>query len=265
LQWKPALTMLPPRREYMPTRNTPHDPTSTVQKKNTSEDTIASYEEIAIALGEHPPTPVQTLLSHARRVNYAQHDTLYHQGNRIDTVFFITAGLLKLVAYLPNGRARIVRLHRPGSVLGLSGLRGHNNEHTASAITAVSALRLPISAVHHLREDDPESYVSLIERWHDYLQDADKWIVQFSTGPIRGRVARLLSFLQDFEPDAAEGRIRLLTCEEMASILGVTSESVSRILADFKRQHILSHDNENSSEVYEADVERLRHIAEENE
>lgn len=249
----------------MLTRNTPPDPTSTVQEKNTPEDTIVSPEEITIALGEHPPTPVQTLLSHARRINYGQHDTLYHQGNRIDTVFFITAGLLKLVAYLPNGRARIVRLHRPGSVLGLSGLRGQNHEHTASAITAVTALRLPISAIHHLREEDSESYVSLIERWHDYLQDADKWIVQFSTGPIRGRVARLLSFLKDFEPDAEEGHIRLLTCEEMASILGVTSESVSRILADFKRQHILSHDDGNTNEVYEADVERLRHIADEDE
>ncbi len=244
-------------------RNTPQDPTLTTQEKNAPEDTVVSPEEITIALGEYPTTPVQTLLSHARRVNYAQHDTLYHQGNKIDTVFFITSGLLKLVAYLPNGRARIVRLHRPGSVLGLSGLRDQNHEHTASAITAVTALRLPMNAVNHLREDDPESYVSLIERWHDYLRDADKWIVQFSTGPIRGRVARLLSFLQDFEPDAAEGHIRLLTCEEMASILGVTSESVSRILADFKRKQILSHDKGNTSEVYEADIERLRHIAEE--
>lgn len=249
----------------MLTRNTPHDPTSAEQGKNAPEEAIVSAEEITIALGEHPPTPVQTLLSHAHRINFAQHETLYPQGNRIDTVYFITDGLLKLVAYLPNGRARIVRLHRPGSVLGLSGLRGQNHEHTASAITAVSALRLPISAVLHLREDDPESYVSLIERWHDYLQDADKWIVQFSTGPIRGRVARLLSFLKDIEPDAAEGYIRLLTCEEMASILGVTSESVSRILADFKRQRILSHDDDHSSEVYEADVERLRHIADEDE
>lgn len=249
----------------MLTRNTPQYPTSTAQGKKPPEDAIVSPEEITIALGEYPSTPVQTLLSQARRVNYDQHDTLYQQGNRIDTVFFITAGLLKLVAYLPSGRARIVRLHRPGSVLGLSGLRGQNHEHTASAITDVTALRLPISAVHHLREDDPESYVSLIERWYDYLQDADKWIVQFSTGPIRGRVARLLCFLKDFEPDAAKGHIRLLTCVEMASILGVTSESVSRILADFKRQHILSHDDNNSSEVYEADVERLRHIADEDE
>ncbi len=55
-------------------RNTPQDPTLTTQEKNAPEDTVVSPEEITIALGEYPTTPVQTLLSHARRVNYAQHD-----------------------------------------------------------------------------------------------------------------------------------------------------------------------------------------------
>lgn len=101
------------------------------------------------------PTPVQSLLAHARPATYAQQDMLYHQGTRGDTVYFITGGLLKLVADLPNGRARIVRLHRPGSVLGPGGLRGQNNEHTAVAATQTSALRLSLGALQRLRADDP--------------------------------------------------------------------------------------------------------------
>jgi CRP-like cAMP-binding protein len=240
------------------------NPSLDIRETAASVDVIASPEEVAAVLADNHPSPIQKLLSHARRSFYSQHETLYHQGDKIDTVHFMTGGLVKLIAYLPNGRARIVRLHRQGSVLGLSGLRGQDNEHTAVAISAVTTLRLPIKAVQRLRMDDTDSYLSLIERWHDYLQDADKWIVQFSTGPIRGRVARLLSFLEDFAPDHTEGHVQLLTCEEMASILGVTSESVSRIIADFKRKHILSHDRCASGETYQADVDQLRHIADEN-
>ena len=187
---------------------------------------------------------------------------LYQQGSSNDTVIFITEGLLKLVLHLPNGHARIVRLHRPGSVLGLSGLLAQDTEHMAVAMTPVATLRLPLNALQRLRTEEPTTYVRLLERWHSYLQDADTWITEFSTGPIRGRVARLLSFLSDFEPDTADGQVQLLTCEEMGSILGVTTESVSRTLAELKRRKILTPEDGDSNETYQADVERLRTIAE---
>ncbi len=225
-----------------------------------------SAEEIAALLGEHDANAVQTLLAYARRATYRPQDVLYHQGEASDTVFFISRGLLKLVTYLPNGRARIVRLPRAGSVLGLSGLFGQQYEHTAVAVTPVVALRLPLSAVRHLRTENMATYVNLAERWFDYLQDADRWITQFSTGPIRARVARLLAFLSQIEHDPeadADGQLQLLTCEDMGSILGVTNESVSRILAEFKRRHILAHHDGDTQKVYAADLARLRDIAEE--
>jgi CRP-like cAMP-binding protein len=130
------------------------------------------------------------------------------------------------------------------------------------ALTRVTALRLPLSAVQRLRMEDPETYISLTERWHDYLRDADMWITQFSTGPIRGRVARLLSFLAEFNPESADDQVQLLTCEEMGAVLGVTSESTSRILAEFKRKQILVTGNDQANELYNADLGRLHLIAE---
>jgi CRP/FNR family transcriptional regulator len=218
--------------------------------------------EIGAALGATAPPRIRDLLARAHHSAYQAQEVLYHQGNSSDSVFFVTDGLLKLVAYLPNGRARIVRLHRNGSVLGLGRLRGAGNEHTAVAVTPVTALRLSVSTLLRLHNEDPAAYLYLVERWHDYLMDADRWITQFSTGPIRGRVARLLAFLSEFEPQAADGQVQLLTCDEMGSILGVTGESVSRTLAEFKRQEILARE-ESDGEVYAADVERLRDIGDE--
>ena len=246
-------------------RNGIHSHPSVAQGSPATIKGMVRAEEIEAALGEVGAESAHTLLHNARRAIYKPHEVLYHQGDESDTVSFVTGGLLKLVSHLPNGRARIVRLHRPGSVLGLSALRGHNNEHTAIAVTTVSTLQVRLSAILHLRSEDPTTYAGLLERWHDYLQEADRWIVQFSTGPIRGRVARLLEFLGHFEPDAKDGRVKLLTCEEMASILGVTSESVSRILAEFKRKHILSRSHGGQNDSYDADLFRLRRIANEDE
>jgi CRP/FNR family transcriptional regulator len=221
-----------------------------------------SSAEIAAALGKCAPSALRDLVAHARRVTFAPQEVLYRHGTVSDTVLFITGGLLKLVAHLANGRARIVRLHRPGSVMGLSGLLKHDHAHTAVAVTRVSALRLPMGALDRLRADDPTTYVTLVERWYGYLREADTWITQFSTGPIRARVARLVTYLSEFQNYSADTQVQLLTCEEMGFILGVTTESVSRTLADFKRQNILVNQDDNyADERYAANVEQLRVIA----
>jgi CRP/FNR family transcriptional regulator len=46
-------------------------------------------------------------------------------------------------------------------------------------------------------------------------------------------VARLVDFLSKFEYGEATNRVNLMTVHEMADMLGVTPESVSRILAEF--------------------------------
>lgn len=220
-----------------------------------------SMSEIEIAVGKDAPRPLQLALSRARHANYAPHSVLYHQGSMSDALVFITGGLLKLITHMPNGRARIVRMHRPGSILGLSGLLALPHEHTTVALTRVTTLHLPMNVARQLRSEHPESYVTLVERWHDYLVEADTWITHFSTGPIRGRVARLLAFLSSFDPSLMRGYVHLLTCEEMGSILGVTGESVSRILAEFKRQRILARNENEAAEIYQTDIQRLQQIA----
>ena len=73
-------------------------------------------------------------------------------------------------------------------------------------------------------------------------------------------VEQINEFLDNYGKLASDGRpiLTKITCEEMAEVLGVTPESVSRVLAQFKRDRILSH---LSFEVYERDKIRLQAVA----
>jgi CRP/FNR family transcriptional regulator, anaerobic regulatory protein len=175
----------------------------------------------------------------SKSVHYPAKNIIYNEGAIADTVTIIRSGMVKLVSHLPNGRARIVRVHSIGSWLGLCGLLGKPYEHTAIAVDDVEAYYVPVDRLLRVKSENPSLYHQLLEHWYDYLQAADLWIAGFSTGIIKARVARLVNFLSDIEGNEEPTQVKLLTCEEMAEILGATPESVSRVLAEFKRKKVL--------------------------
>lgn len=202
-----------------------------------------------------------TLIKAARCIHFSARDTIYREGDDAETVYAVRSGLIKLISYLPNGRGRIVRLYGRGIWIGLEGLLRQPYEHTAVAVEDVEAFRFRADTLRVLERDDAQRHVHLMSKWHQHLMEADMWIADFSTGPIRARVARLLGFLSRIEGRSASDSVKLLTCEEMAAILGVTPESVSRVLAEFKRTGLLSVTGAPHSELYRCDTSRLERVA----
>jgi len=192
---------------------------------------------------------------------YSAKEIVYSEGAEADTVIFIRSGMVKLISHLPNGRARIVRVHAKGAWLGLGGLLEQPYEHTAIAVEDTDVYRIPVSELMRIKTDEPFLYCRLIEHWFEYLQEADLWIAEFSTGSIKARVARLVNFLSEIEEKSSPDEVKLLTCEEMAEILGATPESVSRVLAEFKRKNILFPSPLHAAEFYGRNATALDAIA----
>jgi CRP/FNR family transcriptional regulator len=203
----------------------------------------------------------QALYDAGRSRRYLAKAVIYRESDRADRIYVIRSGLVKLLSYLPNGRARIIRLHASDHWFGLEGLLGQPYEHTAIAVGDVEVQHVAIHNLQRLNRDNPGVFAELLCQWHGALVHADRWISEFSTGGIRPRVARLLEFLAELEYGPPLDRVELLTVCEMAEILGVTQESVSRILATFKRSDILHKQSDPSREIYRLDAARLQREA----
>ena len=192
---------------------------------------------------------------------YEAGEVLYQHDEDSKILFIVRHGLVKLQTYLPNGRTRIVRMHKRGSLIGLNGLMDHSHDHTAIAVDEVSVFLIPHTELIRWKEREPQLYAQLMEKWYEYLNYADTWITDFSTGNIKGRVARLLLFLARFETDTGPQVVELLTTDEMSDILGVTPESVSRVVAEFKREGLLEPIENNPESLFSCDVEKIELVA----
>ncbi|MGD8524990.1 MAG: Crp/Fnr family transcriptional regulator [Thioalkalispiraceae bacterium] len=198
-----------------------------------------------------------SVLNTVRPVSYAPNDTLYRAGEDSEILHIIRNGLVKLVVNLPNGRTRIVRLHKRSSMIGLNGLMNQPHEHSAIAVDDVDTYQIPHTVFRGWKEQEPQLYNQLLEKWYAYLNYADTWITDFSSGSIKGRVARLIKFLIRFESETGPQIVELLSTDEMADMLGVTPESVSRVIAEFKREGILQAIENNPESLFSCNLDKL--------
>src|SRR6056297_1264838 len=220
------------------------------------------YEPFAFAPPEQElPGHGSTALSAER--HFDPDTILFREGAEASSVYAIRGGIVKLVRHLPNGRARIVGLHGPGGVIGLpaGGSDAPVNPHSAIALGPVDTRCWSSVHMRRLRSEEPERYIELLETLYGQVRQADLWITEFSTGRIRSRVARLILFLERTEDCPSPGEVELLTCQDMAEMLGVTPESVSRIMADMKRRQLLVPVATEPVERFLCDLEALQAVA----
>lgn len=184
---------------------------------------------------------------------------LYREGEDAASVFVILHGMIKLLVHLPNGKVRIVRLQVAGDWLAIEGLGKENQayEHTAIAVSDTEVVQFPSASLSALLQEDADLYAALLKRGFSHLETADRWIAEFSTGSIKARLAHLLEFLGDLETNEMSNTINLLTVNETADVLGVTPESVSRFLAEFKRNKVLIQVDKDDNWLYRIDKARL--------
>jgi len=177
---------------------------------------------------------------------------LYRAGETAAHIFTLRQGLLKMVQYLPDGTRRIVRLSGNSDVIGLESLLGKPYQHDAVILQRSELCRIPVQVVQDLCVDNPELHQELMRRWQRALSEAEAWLTEFSTGTARQRVAHLILRLvvDDDEPVC-----QLFSRDDIGAMLGITMETASRVVAEFKRQGWLQ---ELKPAYYRCDLSALR-------
>jgi len=177
---------------------------------------------------------------------------LYRAGEQGAHIFTLRQGLLKMVQYLPDGTRRIVRLSGNSDVIGLESLLGEPYQHDAVILQRSELCRIPVQVVQDLCVDNPELHQELMRRWQRALSEAEAWLTELSTGTARQRVAHLILRLvvDDNEPVC-----QLFSRDDIGAMLGITMETASRVIAEFKRQGWLQ---ELKPAYYRCDVPALK-------
>lgn len=164
---------------------------------------------------------------------------LYKEGEDEGAIFTVRKGLIKLLSLTEQGEQRIVRLVGAKAAIGLELLdAGNTYRHTAVATSDADVCRIPVATIDLLTARFPALCDQIRQRLQDQLDRADEWIINLATGPAKKRIANLLLFMLQHSASHS-GVFPMLGGNDMAAIIGTSPETVSRNIADLKRQGVL--------------------------
>lgn len=173
------------------------------------------------------------------RETYTAHQTMFWEGDEAVYLFALKSGQIKLTTSLPDGRQQILRLAMGGQLLGLESLSGRKYSYTAEAMTEVAACKINQHDLFEVIRQNPAVSIRVIAALSEELERAETTIRDLG---LKSSTERVASFLLSLVPSGDGPRATtslLLSRREMAEMLGLTEETVSRVMADFARRKII--------------------------
>ena len=170
--------------------------------------------------------------------------SLYVQGAPGKAIYVLMEGSLKLTRSIPGIRDHVVRLARPGEVLGES-LLFFDNFYPATAVALQDSRMLAVSThqfVLRLRRD-PHLAWNVMERLGRRIEELQTQRDLLATHSAEQKVAAYL--VNRYRELEGADAVIALACRrsELASLLALAPETLCRVMTEFKRRGWIRSEN----------------------
>jgi CRP-like cAMP-binding protein len=161
----------------------------------------------------------------------ARGDIISFEGEAVDALYFVTAGVVKVFKTSADGKEQILRIIRPGdSFNDVPVLTGGVNLASAAAMSAVVLHGIKKKDMEAVSAEFPQVALNVIKVLSLRVQEMVALVEDLSFRHVSGRVAKiLLEYLGD------GGKPRL-TQQEIAAMIGTAREMVGRSFRNLEEE-----------------------------
>lgn len=167
---------------------------------------------------------------------YKRGDLLYQEGSRISGFYCINSGILKIFKTGFDGKEQIIRFAKRGDFIAYRSVLSNEPACTsAKVIEDCQVCFIPSEILIQLSKVNSTFALELLKLACHELGEANSFITDIAQKTVRERLAEILILLvHDFGLDENNYLKVSLTREELANIVGTATESVIRLLSEFK-------------------------------
>ncbi|MCW3805250.1 Crp/Fnr family transcriptional regulator [Plebeiibacterium marinum] len=168
-------------------------------------------------------------------------NTIYHEGSRINGTYLVVEGILKIFKTGFDGKEQIIRFAKPGDLIGFRSVISDELACSTTKVIQETVLcYLPGDVLERLLKTNASFSMGLMKLTCKELGESNKFLTDIAQKTVRERLAEVLLLLMDtFELDQDHTLQISLTREELANMVGTATESVIRLLSEFKSDKLI--------------------------
>jgi CRP-like cAMP-binding protein len=212
---------------------------------------LQNMESLAAATGSGA-AELKALIAERKIRPLKKKQVLYYNGDQPQGIYLVLSGSIKTLKLAEDGRELMTGLYKPEDYLGVTALLLEEpfNE-TAEATEDSSVCLLPREAVLTLLNRYPVISTQFIRLLSHNIREKEDQLLELAYHSVRKRMAQVLVRLNMQLNGTLQFKV---SREELASMAGIATETVSRTLTDFKDEGLIE---KKGSQVTILDLNRL--------
>ena len=205
----------------------------------------------------------QQVLGEMTETRYGKGQYIFREGDPTEYFHIVKEGSVKCVKSSLDGKECTLKVLMPGDLFccDASAFDGASHPGTAQPMGNVSVLRMKKEAYFKMLRANPDAAMEVIRYLGNRLNEAQEKAKVLALDSADQRLASLLASLAERSGVQDSNGIRLsvrLTRQDMANMVGVTTETAIRIMARFKRDRLVSG---TAARLVIRDLSRLKQLA----
>lgn len=180
-----------------------------------------------------------------RKRPYQRGDTLFRAGQPLQALYAVRSGSIKGYSLNDAGEMQITAFHLPGDLVGFEAIGSGKHHGYAEAMETSMICEIPYHNLESLSGQIPELRRQLMRLMSDEINADKRMLTLLNTRTAEQRLATFLIELSSrFRTRGLSSKeFRLtMTRAEIGNYLGLTVETVSRLLGKFQKSDLIAVD-----------------------
>ncbi len=168
-------------------------------------------------------------------------ESIFEEGEITNGIYCIKDGVCKLSKLSSNGKDQIVKLVKPGELLGQHSMISDEPANlSAVALENMEVCFIPKTEIMQFFTQNNNFSMNVMKSICGDLKEADHHMVAIAQKSVKERLAGTLLYLEETFGTDSNGFLRLqLSREELAGMIGTATESCIRLLSELNKSELI--------------------------
>lgn len=199
---------------------------------------------------------LSSLNTQKKHVTFKKNELIFRESEDPQGLFCIMTGLVKLQHLDLDGNEVVLRVHKPGDILGYRALLSQEKYHaTAIAHENVESCFIPAETFKSLIVNEPGFAMSLLAQLSRELHSVEDRMSRVINTSATERIAEALLYFKQELP------LSKWTRKDIASWVGTTPETVMRTLGQFEDQGFIQQDGRMVNILNPSELAKIANIS----